>query len=97
MYVNLKRSTARRRYTPRYTHSGGASGRSRGEALSGSVPLAGTSPKMPEGGVLDCGVDSEIGGGLLLVLRESLGPFPWSTVQRSASWRLLGCVPDTWA
>ena len=55
-----------REYTPRYTHSGGASGRSRGEALSGSVPLAGTSPKKPEGGVLDCGVDSEIGGGPLL-------------------------------
>ena len=67
MYVNLKHSTARRRYT--YTHSGGVSGWSRGEALSVYVPLAGTSPKMPEGGVLDCGVDSEIGGGPLLVLR----------------------------
>ena len=68
-------STARRRYTPVYTHSGGASVRPKEEALSGSVPQAGSLLSKPEGGALDCGVASFSGEGPLTVL-ESIGLFP---------------------
>ena len=52
MYVNLKRGTARGRYAPNIPIQ-----EARLEFSKGSPP------SKPEGGVLDCGVASEYGGG----------------------------------
>ena len=69
MYVNLKRSTAKRRYTPPYTPIQEALLDSqRGRHCRDLYPwaLAGSSMS-----ALDCGVASDYGGGLLSLLHKS--------------------------
>ena len=87
-YVNLKRSTARRRYTPVYTHSGGASGRSEWEALPGMC-LVGPSTAARRR-CLGLWSGLRLGGSPRnRCLLQRHRAFPWSAVQRSASYRSL--------
>ena len=88
MIRTLKRGTARRRYTPVYTHSGGASGRSEWEALPGMC-LVGPSTAARKR-CLGLWSGLRLGGSPRnRCLLQRHRAFPWSAVQRSASYRSL--------